>query len=89
MERIKFQREKITLIHMFDNGEVNRMLRYYKGHRFFNVRNQFIMILFLDTGIRNFELCELRVSDVRDTYIHIMGKGKKVRHVPITPIMNK
>lgn len=47
------------------------------------------MILLFDTGIRNAELCGLKLSDIRDTYININGKGKKVRHVPITTIINK
>ena len=48
-----------------------------------------MMVLLFDTGIRNAELCGLKVSDVRESYINIIGKGKKQRHVPITPIMNK
>jgi integrase/recombinase XerD len=47
------------------------------------------MILLFDTGMRNSELCNLNLTDVRSTYINILGKGKKERHVPITPIINK
>lgn len=39
--------------------------------------------------MRNSELCGLKLTDIRDTYINILGKGKKVRHVPITTIINK
>jgi integrase/recombinase XerD len=64
------------------------MIKYYTGTSYLTIRNQFIMIMLFDTGIRNFELCELKTSDIRDTYI-ILGKGKKVRYVPITSIINK
>ena len=47
------------------------------------------MALLFDTGIRNSELCYLKTSDIRDTYINILGKGKKIRYVPITQVLNK
>ena len=47
-------------------------------------QNNLIMAMLFDTGIHN-----LIMTDFRDTYIHIFGKGKKVRHVPITQIPNK
>jgi site-specific recombinase XerD len=31
----------------------------------------------------------LKISDIRNTYINILGKGKKIRHVPITATINK
>lgn len=89
MEKIYRQKEPITLINTFTNEEVKRMIRYYSGSRYLDIRNQLIMILLFDTGMRNSELCDLKLSDIRDTYINIMGKGKKVRHVPITSIINK
>ncbi len=48
--------------------------------------NQLIMVILLDTGIRNSVLCGLRLSDISDTYINIFGKGKKIRRVPISLI---
>ncbi|WP_455714103.1 tyrosine-type recombinase/integrase, partial [Anaerosporobacter sp.] len=89
MDKIRRQKEPITLINTFTNDEVKRMVRYYTGSRFLDVRNQLIMVMLFDTGIRNNELCSLQLSDIRETYIHILGKGKKVRHVPITAFLNK
>lgn len=89
MDKISRQKEPLNMINTFNNDEVKQMLKYYNGSRFLDVRNQFIMVLLLDTGIRNAELCHLKVGDIRDTYINIFGKGKKVRHVPITAIINK
>lgn len=89
IDKIKKQKEPIVIINTFNDDEVKRMTQYYRGSKFLDMRNQLIMIILFDTGIRNSELCGLKLSDVRDTYINIMGKGKKVRHVPITAIINK
>lgn len=89
MDKVYRQKEPITLINTFSNEEVKNMVKYYNGSRFLDIRNQLIMVIFFDTGIRNSELCNLKMSDIRETYINIYGKGKKVRHVPITAIINK
>ena len=89
IDRIKKQKEPIVMINAFDNEEVSRMMKYYSGATFLQVRNQLIMAFLFDTGIRNSELCNLKVTDIRDTYINIFGKGKKIRHVPITQVINK
>ncbi|MBQ8814037.1 MAG: tyrosine-type recombinase/integrase [Lachnospiraceae bacterium] len=89
MDKIKFQKEPLTLINTFTNAEVLRMVQFYNGKRFLDIRNKLIMVLLFDTGMRNTELCSLREIDLRETYISILGKGRKERHVPITPIMNK
>lgn len=51
MDKVKFQKEPVSLIVAFNNEDVSRKIKYYKGSRFLDVRNQFIMILLLDTGI--------------------------------------
>ena len=89
MKKVKFQKEEITMIETFTNEEVYRMINYYTGSRFLDIRNRLIMVMLFDTGIRNNELCDIKVDDIRETYIVIHGKGKKVRHVPITSIINK
>lgn len=89
IDKIPRQKEPINVILTFNDNEVRRMVNYYKGSRFLDVRNKLIMVILFDTGIRNSELCGLKLSDIRDTYINIYGKGKKVRHVPMTTIINK
>lgn len=89
IDQIKKQKEPIVIINTFTNEEVLGMIKYYRGSKFLDIRNQIIMVILFDTGIRNSELCNLKLSDIRDTYINILGKGKKVRHVPITAIINK
>lgn len=74
MEKIFRQKEPITLINTFTDKEVLKMVRYYNGKRFLDVRNQLIMVILFDTGIRNNEICELKMSDIRNTYKYIMMK---------------
>lgn len=89
MDKIKRLKESVRVIETFTDDEVARLLKVFKGSKFLDVRNQFLMVLLFDTGMRNSELCNLKVDDVRNTYINIVGKGNKVRHVPITPVINK
>lgn len=89
IDKVKKQKEALVIINTFNNEEVSRMMRHYLGSKFLDVRNQLIMALLFDTGIRCSELCHLKTSDIRDTYINILGKGKKIRHVPITQVLNK
>lgn len=89
MDKIKKQKEPLVMIETFNDDEVSRMLKTFKGSRFLDVRNQLIIVMLFDTGIRNSELCDLKMDDLRDTYIQIIGKGKKTRYLPITPIINK
>lgn len=89
MKKIKFQKAEIPVIETFTNEEVYRMINFYTGSKFLDIRNRLIMVMLFDTGIRNSELCDIKVEDIRETYIVIHGKGKKIRHVPITSIINK
>ena len=89
MDKIKFQKQSKKLIHTFTDREVVKMVQFYSGKRFLDVRNRLILTVLFDSGIRNAELCNLKITDIKERYIDIMGKGKKERYVPITPVMNK
>lgn len=49
-------------------------------------RNRAIILFLLDTGVRNDELCRIKLSDVdkRNQRVFIFGKGAKERHVPFS-----
>lgn len=51
------------------------------------LRNQAIIFLLLDTGIRASELCGLRIKDIdlKNRRIMVFGKGAKERSVPFGP----
>ena len=51
------------------------------------LRDRAIVILLVDTGIRASELCDLvqRDADFKNHRSVVIGKGRKERHVPISP----
>lgn len=87
--KVDWQREEKVVIKTFTDDEVQRMLSVYKAKNYIDIRNRCIMALLFDTGIRNLELCSLRILDVKDTVIYIYGKGRKERVVPISPMLKK
>ncbi len=87
---IKTPRNDITLILTFNDEEVKRMLSIKtSNHKYINERNKTILIMLIETGIRNFELCNLQTSDIRNNTLRIFGKGNKERYVGITPELFK
>lgn len=89
MNKVRFQKEEIPVIVTFNEDEIRQMVGHYSGKRFLEQRNKLIIVLLLDSGIRNSELCGIRMEDVHENAIMIRGKGKKIRYVPLTPAINK
>ncbi|MBK9254587.1 MAG: tyrosine-type recombinase/integrase [Saprospiraceae bacterium] len=54
-------------------------------------RDQFIVELFYTTGIRRAELTEMKITDIdfQRNEIRVLGKGNKVRSIPITDHFEK
>ncbi len=52
-------------------------------------RDYTLILVLLETGIRVSELCGLRIQDVHDDYIRVVGKGNKEREVGISPDVAK
>lgn len=88
-KKVNWSREKKVIIQTFTDNEVRKMLDVYKYDNYINSRNRCIIAILFDTGIRNFELCNLKRIDVRETTIFILGKGNKERLVPISPYLKK
>ena len=88
-ERIKNVKQPKTIIKTFTEQEVKKMTEYYSGHTFMEVRNRLMLMTFFDTGIRVSELINLKLSQVKDEYILIHGKGDKERVVPKSHLLNK
>jgi integrase/recombinase XerD len=88
-KQVKWVKEAKVVIKTFNDNEVKEMLSYYKGNDYLSIRNKCIVAMLIDTGIRNFELCTLRVTDLGETTIKILGKGNKERYVYISPMLKK
>lgn len=87
--KIGWLKEEKTVIKSFSDEQIKKMLNYYKGNSFREIRNKAIISMLVDTGLRNSELCDLRIGDVRETVVFVHGKGRKERIVPISPQLKK
>lgn len=87
--KVGWLRERKIIIKTFYDNEIRKMMDVYNYSSYIHARNKCIMAILIDTGIRNFELCQLKITDIRETVIYIMGKGKKERVVPISPYLKK
>lgn len=87
--KVSWLKEKKVIIKTFTNEEIIGMVNVFNFSNYLNARNKTLLITLIETGIRNTELCNIQISDVKEKYIIIQGKGNKERYVPITPILKK
>lgn len=88
-KNFKWCKEDKAVVAAFRPEDVRRMLQSCKGYSFLPIRDNAILTLLFETGIRCWELCCIRKGDIHDDYIVINGKNHKQRVVPITPILHK
>ena len=86
---IKNVKEPKTLIHTFSTDEIKKMISYYQGNSYVDIRNKLILMILFDTGIRINELIEMKPDQIQDSYFIIYGKGRKERIVPKNPLVSK
>jgi len=74
------------LVAVFTDAELAKLLSACKGNSFFQRRNAALIRVLMDTGIRAAELCGMQLGDVDLDIglITVMGKGRRVRSVPIS-----
>jgi len=74
------------VIQTFSPEQVQALLRATE-RQLYDVRDRAIVSLLIDTGIRASELCGLLLKhvwlDADDSYIRVLGKGRKEREVPL------
>ena len=88
--RLPLPRPRYRQIEPYSNQEVKAMLDtceqdILNHYRYLGIRNQAIISLFIDTGLRLSELAGIKLSDL-DPNLHqlrVMGKGAKLRVVPL------
>lgn len=84
--RIKTPKIVQKVVQALNTQEVTRLLDRFSGKSYLDVRNRTIVMMLLDTGMRAFELANLRLDDVDTTSGSILikrGKGSKQRVVRI------
>ena len=88
-KNFRWCKEDKPIITTFTDEDVKRMLLSCSGSDFMALRDKAILSVFIETGIRCWELCCITPQDVRNDFIIINGKNHKQRVVPITPILKK
>jgi site-specific recombinase XerD len=80
---------KTTVIKFFSESALKTILEQPDVKNKKGLRNLFFMILMYDTGARNQEMLDIKLSDIHfereSPYIVITGKGGKTRLVPVMP----
>jgi len=65
------------------HDEVNRLLQKPDSQSAMGARDKAILEVLYASGLRVSEVCGLTLYDVTDTFVKVMGKGRKERIVPI------
>lgn len=81
METLKKPKAPKKVVKAISPEDITCLLGILNGRDFNSVRNKAILLLVLDTGLRLSEIASLKVSDIRNETILIMGKGAKQRIV--------
>lgn len=89
IRKVNWQKEDHVIIKSFTDKEVVSMMKVYRYNGYIEARNACIMAMLFDTGVRNSELCHIKLADIKTNAILIYGKGRKERFVPISPGLAK
>lgn len=88
-KNFKWCKQDKAVIMAFTPDDVRAMLKTCKGYGFLQLRDAAILTMLFETGIRFWELCCVKASDIHDDFIIINGKNHKQRVVPITAMLRK
>ena len=85
---IKGQKDTKKPIEYLEQEATQALLSAYDNNTKAHIRNKVILITMYDTGARVQEISDLKVSslhlDDKNPYVAIIGKGNKLRNVPLT-----
>lgn len=88
-KNFKWCKQEKAVIMAFTPADVRQILKSCKGGSYLQLRDAAILTMLFETGIRCWELCCIKTSDIHDDYIIINGKNHKQRVVPITAVLRK
>ncbi len=73
----------------FTAEHLDKILAVFDTSRSIGFRNYTILVLLLDTGMRLSEIAGLQFQNVHETYVKVLGKGRKEREIGIHPETGK
>ena len=88
-KNFKWCKQEKAVIMAFTPADVRQILKSCKGGSYLQLRDAAILTMLFETGIRCWELCCIKTSDIHDDYVIINGKNHKQRVVPITAVLRK
>ena len=88
-KRVKNVKEPKVLIYTFSDDEIVRMIQFYDGQDYLDVRNRLMLMMLFDTGLRISEIVNMKPEQIRQGYFIVYGKGRKERVVPQDAIISK
>ena len=86
---VRWMKEARVIIKTFNDEEVPKMVNSFKMTDYYEARNKLIMMVLVDTGIRNLELCTLTMANILESTMIIEGKGNKQRYLYLSPMLKK
>lgn len=89
VKKVSFVKEEKPMLPTFTPKQVKQILDTCGGNNYIDIRDRAILTLFFETGIRLAEMLNIREKDIFDDYIIIVGKNKKQRMIPVTPMFKK
>lgn len=87
--KVKNLKQPKVKILTFSEKEIRKLLNYFNGHSYLEIRNRAILAMFFDTGMRLTEVITLQEEQIHEDYILVHGKGNKERLVPVSPFLSK
>lgn len=91
---VDLRKDKIRIAHgseqeveVYSESEVERLLFYIQNPERVNVRDKLIILILLYTRLRVSELVSIKIKDLDflTMQLHVVGKGGKIREVPLRP----
>ncbi|KOO46418.1 tyrosine-type recombinase/integrase [Priestia koreensis] len=89
MKKVECPKAKEKILTAFTEDEVYRMINCFSYENYIESRNKAIIAMLADCGLRAMEIRTLKNSDIKETSIHVSGKGGKERVVYISPALKK
>lgn len=66
-----------------EDKDIHNLVDSIQENNEINTRNKLILLLLINTGIRRTELRDIKISDIKDEFIYINGKGQRKRAIAI------
>lgn len=81
VRRVEAPKPDVLLVKPFTQDEIIRLLEHLGTE---TTRDRAMILFLVDSGVRASELCGIKLSDIRDGFACVLGKGGKEREVPVS-----